>query len=129
MNNMLVLYFKPQGTRMKQYELYYKNKLICSRMLVLSYIYKYNITDLQFNNRVTTRVIQTIVKQLLICFNNVLIFLQIMVNIIYSIIWLIIFIFLSLWLAAFAAGFYIILLPLTVCIEALSVGIRYTVPM
>lgn len=41
-------------------------------------------------------------------------------NIIFSIIWLVVLILVSFWLAAFAAGFYIIILPFTVCIEALS---------
>uniref|UniRef100_S4P4E9 Uncharacterized protein n=1 Tax=Pararge aegeria TaxID=116150 RepID=S4P4E9_9NEOP len=41
-------------------------------------------------------------------------------NIIFSIIWLIILIFISFWIAGIAAGIYIIVLPFTVCIQALS---------
>ncbi|KAF9824070.1 hypothetical protein SFRURICE_020336 [Spodoptera frugiperda] len=45
---------------------------------------------------------------------------QKMGNILFSIIWLIILIIVAFWIAGFAAGLYIILLPFTVCIEALS---------
>ncbi|CAG4970823.1 unnamed protein product [Parnassius apollo] len=41
-------------------------------------------------------------------------------NVIFSIIWLLVLIFVSFWIAGIAAGFYIIILPFTVCIEALS---------
>ncbi|VVC97748.1 unnamed protein product [Leptidea sinapis] len=41
-------------------------------------------------------------------------------NIIYSLVWLIVLIFISFWIAGIAAGFYIIILPFTVCIEGLS---------
>uniref|UniRef100_A0A2H1WBN4 SFRICE_010911 n=1 Tax=Spodoptera frugiperda TaxID=7108 RepID=A0A2H1WBN4_SPOFR len=41
-------------------------------------------------------------------------------NILFSIIWLIILIIVAFWIAGFAAGLYIIILPFTVCIEALS---------
>ncbi|CAK1544021.1 unnamed protein product [Leptosia nina] len=41
-------------------------------------------------------------------------------NVIFSIIWLIILIFIGFWVAGIAAGIYIIVLPFTVCINALS---------
>ncbi|KAF9417107.1 hypothetical protein HW555_005726 [Spodoptera exigua] len=41
-------------------------------------------------------------------------------NVIFSIIWLIILIFIAFWVAGIAAGIYILILPLTVCIEALT---------
>uniref|UniRef100_A0A2A4JVY0 Uncharacterized protein n=1 Tax=Heliothis virescens TaxID=7102 RepID=A0A2A4JVY0_HELVI len=41
-------------------------------------------------------------------------------NIVFSLIWALILIFISLWIAGIAAGFYIIILPFTVCIEALT---------
>lgn len=44
-------------------------------------------------------------------------------NIVYSVIWFIILILVAFWVAGIAAGFYIIILPFTVCIEALSVSI------
>ncbi|XP_053606015.1 uncharacterized protein LOC128672720 [Plodia interpunctella] len=45
---------------------------------------------------------------------------EIMGNVLFSVIWLIILIFISIWIAGIAAGFYIILIPFTVCIEPLS---------
>ncbi|KAJ0177779.1 hypothetical protein K1T71_006652 [Dendrolimus kikuchii] len=41
-------------------------------------------------------------------------------NVIFSIIWLIVLIFVAFWVAMFAAGFYIVILPFTVCIEPLT---------
>ncbi|CAK1579330.1 unnamed protein product [Parnassius mnemosyne] len=41
-------------------------------------------------------------------------------NVIFSLIWLLVLIFVAFWIAGIAAGFYIIILPFTVCIEALS---------
>ncbi|CAH0723776.1 unnamed protein product, partial [Brenthis ino] len=41
-------------------------------------------------------------------------------NIIFSLLWLIILLFVGFWVACFAAGFYIFLVPFTVCIGALS---------
>ncbi|KAJ8728628.1 hypothetical protein PYW07_006324 [Mythimna separata] len=41
-------------------------------------------------------------------------------NIVFSIIWFIILIFVSFWVAGICAGIYIIVLPFTVCVEALS---------
>ncbi|KAM3967140.1 uncharacterized protein ACR2FA_011995 [Aphomia sociella] len=41
-------------------------------------------------------------------------------NVVYSIIWLIILLLVGLWIAGIAAGFYIIILPFTVCIEPLT---------
>ncbi|XP_022113634.2 uncharacterized protein LOC110992220 [Pieris rapae] len=41
-------------------------------------------------------------------------------NILFSIIWLIILIFIGFWIAGIAAGIYILVLPFTVCIDALS---------
>ncbi|CAG9121042.1 hypothetical protein JYU34_004577 [Plutella xylostella] len=43
-----------------------------------------------------------------------------MANVLFSIIWLIILIFIAFWIAGIAAGFYILILPFTVCIEPLS---------
>ncbi|PZC86108.1 hypothetical protein B5X24_HaOG213066 [Helicoverpa armigera] len=43
-----------------------------------------------------------------------------MANIVFSIIWALILIFISFWIAGIAAGIYIIVLPFTVCIEALT---------
>ncbi|XP_026759956.1 uncharacterized protein LOC113519096 [Galleria mellonella] len=41
-------------------------------------------------------------------------------NVVFSILWLIILIFVGFWIAGIAAGFYILIIPFTVCIEALT---------
>ncbi|KAI8420931.1 hypothetical protein MSG28_008089 [Choristoneura fumiferana] len=41
-------------------------------------------------------------------------------NVLFSIIWLIILIFIGFWIAGIAAGLYILIIPFTVCIEALT---------